>query len=116
RAAGLEDRLQVLHHALRLRADVALDRLAGRRVDRDLSRDEEERSGADADALAIGADGLGSQRALHRALHRAKRCRWPSAGGGHALDLDTRSLRQRGHLHGSARRWGLLEVAAIGLV
>src|SRR6266852_8849341 len=87
RAAGLEDRLQVLHHALGLRADVALDLLAGRRVGRDLTRHEEEGPRADADALAVGADGLRSLSALHGAGASA-------AGGGHALDLDARSPRQ----------------------
>src|SRR5438477_8647456 len=54
RAASLEDRFQIFHHALGLRADVTLYGLAGRRVDRELSRHEQEGSRADADPLAGG--------------------------------------------------------------
>src|SRR5882762_5924052 len=110
RAAGLQHRFQVLHHALGLRADVTLYGLAGRRVDRELPRHEQEGSGADADPLAGGVHGLGCLSALHHPRAGA------AAGCRHALDLDARSLRQRGHLDGRARRRRPLEVAPVSLV
>ena len=51
---------EVPEDAVRLRRDVAVDQRAGRRVERDLTRDEEERAGAD--GLGVRADRRGGSR------------------------------------------------------
>ena len=46
RPPALQQRAEVLHHAPGLRRDVAVDQLAGRRIERNLAGDEQQLPGA----------------------------------------------------------------------
>ena len=60
-AAGLEQRADVVEHAARLRGDVAVDHVAGRRIERHLAGDEQQlpaRTAGEYGPIAFGALGL----------------------------------------------------------
>ena len=60
RPPALSTRPEVVEHAARLRRDVAVDDLAGRGIERHLSRDEQQLSGPH--GLRVGTDGFRSVR------------------------------------------------------
>ena len=88
RGAGRrENCFHVLHHALGLRDDVTLHELAGRGVDGNLARDEDERFRCHVDRLAVGTDRSRRLRALHGDVRR--RCRGRSALDRYTFDCDS---------------------------
>ena len=62
--AAVEQRADVLEDAARLRGDVAVDQLAGGRVERNLARDEEQLAGLE--GRRVGPDGFRRAGGLRR--------------------------------------------------
>ena len=65
----LQQRSQVVHRAARVHGRIAGDELAGRRIDRNLSRHEEELP--DPESRRVSAGGIGSVGTRDRLLHAA---------------------------------------------
>jgi hypothetical protein len=66
-ATGLEDLADVLKDAVRLRRDISVDDLTGRRIDWNLSGHEKQ--GAGPDRLGVGPDGFRRRRGRHGLPH-----------------------------------------------